>query len=362
LTQRAYNFNAGPSALPLEVLEKAQQQLVNFRDSGMSIMEMSHRSAIFDEVHNEAIALLKKLYAIPENYEVLFLQGGASLQFTMIPMNFLQADQKASYVLSGSWSEKAIKEAKLFGTPVEAASTKENQYRNIPALGDIQFTEEDAYVHITSNNTIYGTQWKEFPETGNVPLIADMSSDILSKPVDVSKFGLIYAGAQKNLGPSGVTVVIIRKDLLEKANKNIPTMLKYSTHADSNSLYNTPPTFGIYMLGEVLKWVESKGGVAEVEKRNELKAKVIYDAIDNSNGFYTGHATPESRSLMNITFRVADEELEKQFLAEAKAAGFVGLNGHRSVGGCRASTYNAVPLETCEALRDFMVEFQQKHQ
>ncbi|MGE7949975.1 3-phosphoserine/phosphohydroxythreonine transaminase [Lysinibacillus sp. NPDC093688] len=362
MTQRAYNFNAGPSALPLEVLEKAQQQLVNFRDSGMSIMEMSHRSAIFDEVHNEAIALLKKLYAIPENYEVLFLQGGASLQFTMIPMNFLQADQKASYVLSGSWSEKAIKEAKLFGTPVEAASTKENQYRNIPALGDIQFTEEDAYVHITSNNTIYGTQWKEFPETGNVPLIADMSSDILSKPVDVSKFGLIYAGAQKNLGPSGVTVVIIRKDLLEKANKNIPTILKYSTHADSNSLYNTPPTFGIYMLGEVLKWVESKGGVAEIEKHNELKAKVIYDAIDNSNGFYKGHATPESRSLMNITFRVADEELEKQFLAEAKAAGFVGLNGHRSVGGCRASTYNAVPLKACEALRDFMVEFQQKHQ
>jgi len=362
LTQRAYNFNAGPSALPQEVLEKAQQQLVNFHDSGMSIMEMSHRSAIFDEVHNEAIALLKKLYAIPENYEVLFLQGGASLQFTMIPMNFLQADQKASYVLSGSWSEKAIKEAKLFGTPVEAASTKENQYRNIPALADIQFNEEDAYVHITSNNTIYGTQWKEFPETGNVPLIADMSSDILSKPVDVSKFGLIYAGAQKNLGPSGVTVVIIRKDLLEKANKNIPTILKYSTHADNNSLYNTPPTFGIYMLGEVLKWVESKGGVAEIEKHNELKAKVIYDAIDDSNGFYKGHATPESRSLMNITFRVTDEELEKQFLAEAKAAGFVGLNGHRSVGGCRASTYNAVPLEACEALRDFMVEFQQKHQ
>ncbi|MGA3601328.1 3-phosphoserine/phosphohydroxythreonine transaminase [Lysinibacillus agricola] len=362
MTQRAYNFNAGPSALPVEVLEKAQQQLVNFRESGMSIMEMSHRSVIFDEVHNEAIALLKKLYAIPENYEVLFLQGGASLQFTMIPMNFLQADQKASYVLSGSWSEKAFKEAKFFGTPVEAASTKDNQYRNIPALADIQFNEDDAYVHITSNNTIYGTQWTEFPETGNVPLVADMSSDILSKPVDVSKFGLIYAGAQKNLGPSGVTVVIIRKDLLEKANKNIPTMLKYTTHADSNSLYNTPPTFGIYMLGEVLKWVESKGGVAEIAKHNELKAKVIYDAIDNSNGFYKGHATPESRSLMNITFRVADEELEKQFLAEAKAAGFVGLNGHRSVGGCRASTYNAVPLEACEALRDFMVAFQQKHQ
>ncbi len=362
LTQRAYNFNAGPSALPQEVLEKAQQQLVDFRDSGMSIMEMSHRSAVFDEVHNEAIALLKKLYAIPENYEVLFLQGGASLQFTMVPMNFLSTDQKASYVLSGSWSEKAFKEAKFFGTPVEAASTKENQYRHIPALADILFNEDDAYVHITSNNTIYGTQWKDYPNTRNVPLVADMSSDILSKPIDIQKFGLIYAGAQKNLGPSGVTVVIIRKDLLEKANKNIPTMLKYTTHADSNSLYNTPPTFGIYMLGEVLKWVESNGGVAAVEKHNELKAKVIYDAIDNSNGFYKGHATPESRSLMNITFRVTDEELEKLFLAEAKAAGFVGLNGHRSVGGCRASTYNAVPLEACEALRDFMVDFQQKHQ
>jgi len=362
LTQRAFNFNAGPSALPLEVLENAQQQLVNFRNSGMSIMEMSHRSAIFDEIHNEAIALLKKLYAIPENYEVLFLQGGASLQFTMVPMNFLQADQKASYVLSGSWAEKAFKEAKLFGTPVEAASTKDNKYRNIPALSDIQFNEDDAYVHITSNNTIYGTQWKEFPETGNVPLVADMSSDILSKPLDISKFGIIYAGAQKNLGPSGVTVVIIRKDLLEKANKEIPTMLKYTTHADGNSLYNTPPTFGIYMLGEVLKWVEAKGGIEAIAKLNEAKAQVIYDAIDHSNGFYTGHATLESRSLMNITFRVADEELEKQFLAEAKAAGFVGLNGHRSVGGCRASTYNAVPLETCEALRDFMVAFQQKHQ
>ena len=362
MTQRAYNFNAGPSALPQEVLEKAQQQLVDFRDSGMSIMEMSHRSAIFDEVHNDAIALLKKLYAIPENYEVLFLQGGASLQFTMVPMNFLSAELKASYVLSGSWSEKAFKEAKFFGTPVEAASTKDNQYRNIPALADIQLHADDAYVHINSNNTIYGTQWRDYPDTGNVPLVADMSSDILSKPIDIQKFGLIYAGAQKNLGPSGVTVVIIRKDLLDKANKNIPTMLKYTTHADSNSLYNTPPTFGIYMLGEVLKWVEYKGGVSAIEKHNELKAKVIYDAIDNSNGFYKGHATPDSRSLMNITFRVADEELEKLFLVEAKAAGFVGLNGHRSVGGCRASTYNAVPLEACEALRDFMVEFQQKHQ
>lgn len=360
--QRAYNFNAGPSALPLEVLEKAQKELVNYQGAGMSLMEMSHRSAIYDEVHNAAIARLRKLFAIPENYEVLFLQGGASLQFSMIPMNFLNADQTASYILTGSWSEKAYKEAKLFGKPAEVASTKENKYRNIPALADIKFSADDAYVHLTSNNTIFGTQWKEFPETGDIPLIADMSSDILSKPVDVSKFGMIYAGAQKNLGPSGVTLVIIRKDLIEKANKNIPTMLKYSTHSESNSLYNTCPTFGIYMLGEVLKWVEEKGGVVAIAAQNEAKAKLIYDAIDNSGGFYTGHATPESRSLMNITFRVADEELEKQFLVEAKEAGFVGLNGHRSVGGCRASAYNAVPVEACQALADFMIAFQAKNQ
>jgi len=362
LTKRAYNFNAGPSALPVEVLEKAQEELVNYNNSGMSIMEMSHRSKDYDAVHNDAIAHLKSLYSIPDNYEVLFLQGGASLQFTMVPMNFLNEGQKASYVLTGSWSEKAIKEARLFGQTAEAASTKDNAYRNIPSVEEIEYNATDAYVHITSNNTIYGTQWKNFPQTGEVPLVADMSSDILSKPVDVSNFGIIYAGAQKNLGPSGVTVVIIRKDLLEKANMNIPTMLKYSTHADSNSLYNTPPTFGIYMLGEVLKWVEQKGGLEAIERNNEEKAKAIYDVIDNSNGFYKGHATKDSRSLMNITFRVTDEALEKQFLAEAKEAGFVGLNGHRSVGGCRASTYNAVPFEACKALADFMIEFQNKHQ
>ena len=361
-TTRAYNFNAGPSALPLEVLEKAQKEIVNFNNTGMSIMEMSHRSKDYDTVHNEAVSRLKTLFSIPENYEVLFLQGGASLQFTMVPINFLKEEQTATYVLTGSWSEKAIKEAKFFGKTAEGASTKENKYRNIPSLEEIQYNEDDAYVHITSNNTIYGTQWKDYPNTGDVPLVADMSSDILSKPVDVSKFGIIYAGAQKNLGPSGVTVVIIRKDLLEKANQNIPTMLKYTTHADSNSLYNTPPTFGIYMLGEVLKWVEAQGGLEAIAKNNEAKAKVIYDVIDESNGFYTGHATPESRSLMNITFRVSDEELEKQFLAEAKEAGFVGLNGHRSVGGCRASTYNAVPFEACQALANFMIDFQKKHQ
>ncbi|KQL35979.1 3-phosphoserine/phosphohydroxythreonine transaminase [Psychrobacillus sp. FJAT-21963] len=359
---RAFNFNAGPSALPLEVLEKAQRELINFRGTGMSIMEMSHRSSTFEEIHNGAIARLKKLFSVPDDYEVLFLQGGASLQFSMIPMNFLNAGQKAGYIMTGSWSEKAFKEAKLFGEPYQVASTKENKYRNIPSLQDMQYDSDAAYVHLTSNNTIYGTGWFDFPDTGDVPLIADMSSDIMSKPVDVSKFSMIYAGAQKNLGPSGVTVVIIRKDFLETANTEIPTMLKYSTFVENNSLYNTPPTFGIYMLGEVLNWMEEKGGLTEIAKLNEEKAKVIYDVIDHSNGFYTGHASPESRSLMNITFRVADEELEKQFLVEAKEAGFVGLNGHRSVGGCRASTYNAVPLEACQALSNFMVEFQNKHQ
>ena len=360
-TKRAFNFNAGPSALPLEVLQKAQAELVDFKGTGMSVMELSHRSATFEAVHNEAIARLRKLYEIPENYEVLFLQGGASLQFTMIPMNFLAQGQKASYIQTGAWSEKAFKEAKFFGTPVEAASTKENNYKNIPALSDITIDEEAAYVHLTSNNTIFGTQWKTFPTT-EIPLIADMSSDILSKKVDISKFAMIYAGAQKNLGPSGVTVVIARKDLLETANTDIPTMLQYATHVKNNSLYNTPPTFGIYMLGEVLKWVEAQGGLDVIEKRNEEKAAYIYDTIDNSNGFYYGHATEDSRSLMNITFRVADEALEKKFLAEAKEAGFVGLNGHRSVGGCRASAYNSVPVEACKALTDFMVKFQQDNQ
>lgn len=361
-TKRAFNFNAGPSALPLEVLQKAQAELVDFQGTGMSVMELSHRSATFEAVHNEAIARLRKLFEIPENYEVLFLQGGASLQFTMIPMNFLQEGKKASFIQTGAWSEKAFKEAKLFGTPVEAASTKENNYKNIPAVEDINIDPEAAYVHLTSNNTIFGTQWKTFPTTGDIPLIADMSSDILSKKVDVSNFSMIYAGAQKNLGPSGVTVVIAHKDLLKKANTNIPTMLQYATHVKNNSLYNTPPTFGIYMLGEVLKWVEEQGGLEVIEQRNEEKAAYIYDVIDNSNGFYYGHATEDSRSLMNITFRVADEELEKKFLAEAKEAGFVGLNGHRSVGGCRASAYNSVPVEACKALADFMVKFQQDHQ
>lgn len=358
---RAYNFNAGPSALPLAVLEKAQQELLDFRGTGMSVMELSHRGNVYEEVHNQAIARLKDLLSISDDYEVLFAQGGGSMQFSMVPMNFLQQGKTAAYIMTGAWSEKAFSEAKLFGEPYHAASSKDSNYRYIPKLEDINFQESDAYVHLTSNNTIFGTQWREFPDTGSVPLIADMSSDILSKPFDVNQFAMIYAGAQKNLGPSGVTVVILRKDLLEKANTNIPTMLQYGIYAKNNSLYNTPPTFGIYLLGEVLSWVQETGGLAELTKRNEEKAKLIYDAIDASNGFYYGHAEPESRSLMNITFRVKDEELEKQFLAEAKQEGFVGLNGHRSVGGCRASAYNAVPYEACKALSQFMVQFQAKH-
>lgn len=359
--ERAYNFNAGPSALPLEVLETAQKELVNFQGTGMSVMELSHRSPTYEAVHNDAIKRLKDLYNIPENYEVVFMQGGGSTQFATVPMNFLPSNKRAGYIMSGSWSEKAIKEANLFGEAYELATSKEDEYRYIPEVSQADMNEDDAYIHITTNNTIYGTQWHQYPDTGNIPLIADMSSDIMSKPIDVKKFDLIYAGTQKNLGPSGVTVVIIKKDLLEKANNDIPTMFRYKTHTEKNSLYNTPPTFGIYMLGEVLKWIEGIGGVEAIAKQNETKANVIYDVIDNSNGFYVGHATKDSRSFMNITFRLKDLELEKQFLEEAKQAGFIGLNGHRSVGGCRASIYNAVPFEACKALSGLMTQFMDKN-
>jgi len=361
MSKRAYNFNAGPSALPLAVLEKAQSELVDFRGTGMSIMEMSHRGKDYEAVHNETVALLRELYNIPEDYHVLFLQGGASLQFAMVPMNFLSQGKKAGYIMTGSWSEKALKEAKMLGETYEAASTKDSNYSRIPKAEEIRLDPASAYVHITSNNTIFGTQWQSFPNTGNIPLVADMSSDILSKPVDVSQFSLIYAGAQKNLGPSGVTVVIIKKSFLEQANNNIPTMLRYETHAKDNSLYNTPPTFGIYMMGLVLQWVKEQGGVTAIHQKNQEKAALIYDTIDQSNGFYVGHAQADSRSLMNITFRLKNEELEKKFLDEAKKAGFVGLNGHRSVGGCRASVYNAVPYEACKALQEFMLDFQKKN-
>lgn len=352
-----YNFNAGPSALPKEIIELAQKELLNFNNTGMSVMELSHRSEEYEAVHEEAIRLLKQLLQIPNNYKVLFLQGGASLQFAMIPMQFLTASTIGNYVLTGSWAEKAYKEAKKIGKAAISASTKETNYATIPDMKSLQFHPNDAYVHLTSNNTIYGTQWQSFPTITHAPLFVDMSSDILSRPLAIDQFDFIYAGAQKNLGPSGVTVVIMKDDLLQKERNDVPTMLNYSTHADSNSLFHTPPTFAIYMLKNMLQWVKEQGGVKEINKRNIEKANIIYDTIDESDGFYKGHAELDARSFMNVTFNLNRDELNEKFLAEAKERGFVGLNGHRSVGGCRASIYNAVPIEACEALRQFMIEF-----
>ncbi|MFJ5622494.1 3-phosphoserine/phosphohydroxythreonine transaminase [Peribacillus loiseleuriae] len=360
--KRARNFNAGPAALPEDVLKRAQSEWLNIDNTGMSVMELSHRSDTFETIHNHAIQTLKELMDIPENYEVLLLQGGASLQFSMVPMNLLQADQKADYVLTGVWSEKALQEAKKIGTTRVVASTKDSNYTFIPKLSDIDYNQDAAYLHITSNNTIYGTQWSEFPDTNNVPLVVDMSSDIFSKKIDVSKFGLIYAGAQKNLGPSGITVVIIRKDLISDSLDKIPTMLNYHTHQASNSLYNTPPTLAIYLLSLVLDWAKDLGGITKIEENNAKKAELLYHAIDSSDGFYQGHAKPDSRSYMNVTFTLPNKEIEQEFLQKAKDAGFIGLNGHRSVGGCRASIYNAVPLEHCQELADFMEHFKKTYQ
>ncbi|WP_108671908.1 3-phosphoserine/phosphohydroxythreonine transaminase [Peribacillus acanthi] len=354
---RAYNFNAGPAALPEEVLQKASGEWLDIFNSGMSVMELSHRSKEYEMIHEKAHHHLRDLLNIPDSHDILFLQGGASLQFSMIPMNLLTQGKTASYVLTGVWSDKAFQEAKKIGDVVVAASTKQHRYTHIPSLHSIELAEDLAYVHITSNNTIYGTQWHSFPDTGDIPLIADMSSDILSKPLDISKFGLIYAGAQKNLGPSGVTVVIIRKDLIKDGLDHIPTMLQYKTHSDHHSLYNTPPTLSIYLLSLVLEWVKNQGGVEAVEKLNQQKAEQLYSVIDKSEGFYKGHAKADSRSYMNVTFTLPNEALTKKFLDQAKQSGFIGLDGHRSVGGCRASIYNAVPLEHCEKLANFMVNF-----
>lgn len=358
MTKRAYNFNAGPAALPFEVLLQAQEEFAEYKGIGMSIMEISHRSKEYEQINDETQALLRELMGIPDSYRILFLQGGASSQFAMIPMNFLHERQFSSYVQTGSWANKAIDEAKLFGEVRIAASTKDAQYKKMPELSDMVIDPEAAYLHLTSNETIGGIQFSAFPQTGEVPLIVDMSSDILSRPCDVSQFAMIYAGAQKNLGPSGVTLVILREDMLQSVPKNIPTMLRYDTHAENNSLYNTPPVYSVYIVNLVLKWIQSNGGLSAMEERNRAKAELIYNAIDQSNGFYSGVADPSSRSLMNITFRMADEELEKRFVKQAEQEGFVGLKGHRSVGGLRASTYNAVPYESCKALSDFMIEFQ----
>jgi phosphoserine aminotransferase len=358
---RAFNFNPGPAALPLEVLQQAQEQFVDFQGIGMSIMEISHRSKQYEQVNDEAQALMKELLGIPSGYEVLFLQGGASTQFAMIPMNLLQAGNSAGYVLTGTWSDKAYKEAKLIGTAYAAASGQENGFTRIPGQEELTIQADTAYVHITSNETVAGSQFMQYPDTGSVPLIGDLSSDIMCRPVDVSQFGLIYAGAQKNLGPSGVTIVIIREDLLQNTPKYLPTMLRYDTHVKGKSLYNTPPVYSVYMVNLVLQWIKQIGGLAKMEQLNQTKTKLIYDAIDQSEGFYRGLVDPSSRSLMNITFALQNEELEARFFKESENNGFVGLKGHRDVGHMRASTYNAVPYESCKALAEFMKDFQQKN-
>ena len=353
-----YNFNPGPAVLPQPVLEQVQQELLDYRGSGVSILEMSHRSKEYEAINAEAEVRLKHLLGLDDGYRVLFLQGGASLQFAMVPMNFLRAGTVADYVLTdGSWSERAYEEASKIGQVRIAASTRDEQYRRIPEPHEIDLSASPSYVHLTSNNTIFGTQWHYWPEVGDRPLVADMSSDLLSRPLDARRFALIYAGAQKNMGPSGVTVVLVRSDWLEQASKTPPTILRYATHAKNNSLYNTPPVFAVYMLNLVLGWIESKGGLEVIGQYNQDKAQVVYAAIDRSGGFYRGHAIAESRSLMNATFRLPDEELERQFVTQAKQAGMIGLAGHRSVGGIRVSMYNAMTIEGCTALADFMDDF-----
>jgi phosphoserine aminotransferase len=361
LDKRAYNFNAGPAALPLEVLEQAQAEFLEYRGIGMSIMEISHRSKEYEQVNDETQQLFKELLQLPDGYRVLFLQGGASLQFSMVPLNFLAPGKTANYVMTGTWADKAIKEAKKVGEVHIAASGQASDFTRIPENSEIKLSADAAYLHITTNETVAGSQFHSFPETGDVPLFADMSSDILSRPFDASQFGLIYAGAQKNLGPSGVTVVLLRGDIAVESPKNLPIMLKYETYTEQNSLYNTPPVYSVYMMNLVLKWIKANGGLAEMERRNIAKAKLIYDTIDQSGGFYAGLIAPESRSLMNITFKLQDESLEKKFIEESERNGFVGLKGHRSVGHMRASTYNAVPHEACKALADFMTDFQRRN-
>jgi phosphoserine aminotransferase len=358
-TTRIHNFSAGPAVLPLPVLEEAQRHLISLPGVGMSVMEISHRSSTFEDLLNGAIEDIRALAGVPASYKILMLQGGASLQFSMVPMNLLTSGGVADYVDTGSWSDKAIKEAKKVGKVNIAATTKADSYTRIPGQSELKLTPGAAYAHITSNNTIEGTEWKTPPDTGDAPLVADTSSDMFSGPLDVGRFGLIYAGAQKNLGPSGVTLVIVREDLLARANDALPTMLNYKVHAENNSLYNTPNTFGIYILGLTVKWLRSLGGLPAIAAVNQRKAGKIYAEIDRT-GFYRGTAQQDSRSVMNVTFRLPTEDLEKAFVKESTAAGLDGLKGHRAVGGMRASIYNAFPEEGVDVLVDFMREFERK--
>jgi phosphoserine aminotransferase len=361
MEKRIYNLSAGPAILPEEVLLDAQKELYSYKGSGMSIMEMSHRGKIFDGVIKESDTDLRKLLNISDKYSILFLQGGATLQFSMVPLNLMPPKNKADYIVTGSWAKKSVKEAKRVGTVNIAASTESENFVRIPKQSELKLDPDASYVHFTSNNTIYGTQWRSEPEVGNAPLVCDASSDFLHKMLDINKYGLIYAGAQKNIGPSGVTVVIIRKDLLERSSDSLHTYMNYKIHVENDSMYNTPTTFGIYIAGLVFKWLLNMGGLDEMYKRNLEKGKILYDAIDASGGYYKGTTAVEDRSLMNVTYRLPNEDLEKKFIDEAKKKGFEGLKGHRSVGGIRASIYNAFPKKGVEDLVTFMEDFKKNN-
>lgn len=357
---RVYNFSAGPSMLPLPVLEKVRDQLLNYEGSGQSVMEMSHRSAEFKKIIEDAEKNLRDLMEIPDNYRVLFVQGGGTLQFSMVPLNLLRNSKKADYAVTGSWAKKAYKEACKFGDIRVLASSEDDTFTWVPKFGRDDIRADADYVYITANNTIYGTAYNYVPDTGEIPLVADMSSNFLSQKTDVSKYGVIWAGAQKNVGPAGVTIVIIREDLLGYAGKDTPVYLDYKTHADNDSMYSTPPCFAIYVAGEVFKHLKATGGIEAMEKRNREKAALLYDYIDSSS-LYKNHVAPEDRSMMNVVFVTGNPDLDKKFVAEAKAAGFVNLGGHRSIGGMRASIYNAMPREGVEALIEFMKKFEEEN-
>jgi len=360
--KRVFNFNPGPATLPLSVLEQAQQEMLDYKGTGMSVMEISHRSKEFEAIIQTAEADLRELMGIPANYKVMFLQGGASMQFAMVPMNLRAAGASADYIITGSWGKKAYDEAAKLGATKAAASTKASNFDHLPAQSELNLDPKAAYLHFTSNETIQGVEYFSEPTPpAGVPLVCDASSDFISKPIDASKYALIYAGAQKNAGPAGVALVIVRDDLVEKAPDSLPVIFNYKTHAADGSLYNTPPCFSIYIVGLVLKWAKGLGGLEGVAKRNQAKANLVYKAIDESGGFYRGHAKPECRSLMNITFRLPSEAQEDQFTSEAKKLDLIGLKGHRSVGGIRATMYNAMPQEGAETLVKFMKEFQQKN-
>jgi len=361
MTKRVYNFYPGPATLPLPALKKAQKELLDYKDTGISIMEISHRSKEYSDIHTQASNLVRELMRIPDGYKILWLQGGASTQFYMVPVNLGQKGKPMEYVNTGAWSKKAIKEAKYYGEVKIVASSEDKNFSYIPKV--IKFSDNAAFAHITGNNTIYGTEYNEWPKTpDNVPLACDMSSNIMDKVINPKNFGVIYAGVQKNIGPAGVTLLIVREDLLGRVPEDAPTMQKWKTHAEKDSLFNTPPCWTIYMCKLSLEYLKDLGGVPAIEKINRKKAKTLYDVIDNSNGFYKGHAQPDSRSLMNVTFNLPTPELEAKCVAEGLAKGLVGLKGHRSIGGMRASIYNAMSIEGVQKLADFMKEFQEKNQ